>query len=1081
MTISSTSNRNGYTGNDTTATYGYTFRIPLEADIKVTVRNTTTDVESTLTLTTDYTLTGVGDAAGGTIVLVDAAQAWISGTSNLDTGYKLTIRRVVGLTQGTDIRNQGDFFPEIHEDVFDKNIMIAQQQQDEIDRSVRLPETVASSEFDTTIPADIVGTNSLALISNPAGTGFAVGPSTADISGANASAVAAAASAAAALVSENAAAVDLGLTNADVVSTNADVVLTNADVVLTAADAAQTALDVIDTNADVSTTNADVILTNADVVITNADVVLTSADVTNAGISETNAAASAAAAAVSAAASQWQDVALKVFADSPIAPVDGDSGTMFSIDCTNGNVVVNLPAISVLTLSSVWAVGFKKTDSSANTVVINRNGTDTIDGATSYTLALQDEGVNLIPDVDGTPDDWTSLGFNNVIMEQVTDETSISGKSIGLADNPIIPGTNAMIPPVGTTAQGTSTTDGAFRFNSTLNRWEGYKSGAFGEIGGAGGGGLDDYHTENFETTVAADFTSGLNATFLTAGTFGGVLSDETSSPLAGDSSLKYVAGATSTNDWFASPAITLDTLAKNNDGGITFYHTWDGTADIQLVIWDITNAENLLSTLDVVTTQTSATRFSTTFFPPSTATTIKYGFHFINAPTNGDILIFDNLVLSTNPFTYKNLIETQVYRIRQAGASLSDVTGEVEFNLGTATINDDGDVLLIAEDDSGNTRTKFIAQVDCAVSVSANLRISSSSIFPHIYLNGSAYISGAAAAGTNYETFVGGHVNMVAGDYLSLATTVGTASTSGTVNLTFKAQRTTEHIVTPAKSGSQNLSFFGLGSTMTSISAGVLRFGTIVEDGIAHLTYDDSNGRFTANRACNVKTSFTGRSASAQSLDLYKNGATIHKAYQNSANVWADMSHGIPLEKDDYIQINVGAALTSGHDHSLNVVAYPKEATFPAAVPVQKVAYISDQKGANVPGGLSTVSTWLTRDLNDTKGNADFVSISSNQIILQPGLYKIKGNAPCFNSGVHKLKLYNITDASDEIIGSSESSSSTSQTRSFIEGELNITIATTYELRHRVSTSKSTDGFGLASNMGVGEVYAQVEIVKLR
>ena len=133
MTISSSANRNGYTGNDTTATYNYSYKIFQESDLTVTVRNTTTDVETTLTITTDYTVTGVGETSGGTIVLVDAGQDWISASSYLDTGYTLSIRRIVGLTQETDIRNQGDFYPEAHEDQFDKLTMIDQQQQDSIE------------------------------------------------------------------------------------------------------------------------------------------------------------------------------------------------------------------------------------------------------------------------------------------------------------------------------------------------------------------------------------------------------------------------------------------------------------------------------------------------------------------------------------------------------------------------------------------------------------------------------------------------------------------------------------------------------------------------------------------------------------------------------------------------------------------------------------------------------------------------------------------------------------------------------------------------------------------------------------
>ena len=151
MTIASTTNRNNYVGNGAVDTYAYSFRVLLQTDLVVTVVDSL-GVETTLVLATDYTVTGVGEASGGNIVLVDASQVWLDGDGDLLTGYSLTVRRVVELTQGTDIRNQGDFFPETHEDQFDRDVMIAQQQQDEIDRAVKLPVTSTLSGIEMPEP-----------------------------------------------------------------------------------------------------------------------------------------------------------------------------------------------------------------------------------------------------------------------------------------------------------------------------------------------------------------------------------------------------------------------------------------------------------------------------------------------------------------------------------------------------------------------------------------------------------------------------------------------------------------------------------------------------------------------------------------------------------------------------------------------------------------------------------------------------------------------------------------------------------------------------------------------------------------
>jgi len=197
MTLASATNRNDYTGNGAVDTYSYTFRIFNQEDLLVTVRNTS-DVETTLTLITHYTVTGVNATAGGTVVLVNGAFDWIDADGDLKSGYHLTIRRVVDLQQETDIRNLGDFYPESHEDQFDYMTMIDQQQQDEIDRSVKLPETVAAAGFDMTLPTDIEDAANKVLAVNADSDGFQLGPTIATIESAGTSASAASASATAA-------------------------------------------------------------------------------------------------------------------------------------------------------------------------------------------------------------------------------------------------------------------------------------------------------------------------------------------------------------------------------------------------------------------------------------------------------------------------------------------------------------------------------------------------------------------------------------------------------------------------------------------------------------------------------------------------------------------------------------------------------------------------------------------------------------------------------------------------------------------------------------------------------------------
>lgn len=182
---------NYYTGNGSTADYDYDFLIRVDSDILATVRHPTSDVETTLVLTTDYTVSGEGVKTGGQITLVDDGQAWIDDNGYLATGWVLSIRRKRPLTQETDIRNQGDFFPETHEDQFDNCLMIDQQQQEEIDKSIKFPETVDKDDFDPTLPADLVGSAGAIIIVNDDGDGFVKGPTADEIQGAQAASEAA--------------------------------------------------------------------------------------------------------------------------------------------------------------------------------------------------------------------------------------------------------------------------------------------------------------------------------------------------------------------------------------------------------------------------------------------------------------------------------------------------------------------------------------------------------------------------------------------------------------------------------------------------------------------------------------------------------------------------------------------------------------------------------------------------------------------------------------------------------------------------------------------------------------------------
>ncbi len=136
MTVSTEIDSEEFTGNGVTTIFPYLFRIPQSSNMIVT-RIDLSDVESLLVLGTDYTITGVGGYFGGNVIL----------NAPLAAGYGLTLVRDLPITQETDLRNQGTFFAEVHEDVFDKLTMLIQQVWSRFNLALRKP-TLLSKYYD---------------------------------------------------------------------------------------------------------------------------------------------------------------------------------------------------------------------------------------------------------------------------------------------------------------------------------------------------------------------------------------------------------------------------------------------------------------------------------------------------------------------------------------------------------------------------------------------------------------------------------------------------------------------------------------------------------------------------------------------------------------------------------------------------------------------------------------------------------------------------------------------------------------------------------------------------------------------
>lgn len=146
MTISSTTRVAGpFTGNGTTATFPFTFKVFQDTDLYVVTLNVATGVTATLVLTTDYSVTlnaNQDSSPGGSITLT---------AGNLATGMTLTITTNIAELQGLDLTNGGAFYPDVINAALDLLTVLIQQLAAPISRSLQLP--LVDGSPNATLPA----------------------------------------------------------------------------------------------------------------------------------------------------------------------------------------------------------------------------------------------------------------------------------------------------------------------------------------------------------------------------------------------------------------------------------------------------------------------------------------------------------------------------------------------------------------------------------------------------------------------------------------------------------------------------------------------------------------------------------------------------------------------------------------------------------------------------------------------------------------------------------------------------------------------------------------------------------------
>lgn len=160
MTVSTTGNRVQHNGNGSTVVFSFPKLFYETSHLVVTLTDTSTGV-STLQVEgagSDYTVSGAGNAAGGTVTFNTAPA----------TGKRITIERIVPKTQTSDYEEAGNFPANTNERDHDLLVMHVQEIEDALDRAFTIAST-SSFSGNLIVPEAEAGK---ALVWNSAGDGL---------------------------------------------------------------------------------------------------------------------------------------------------------------------------------------------------------------------------------------------------------------------------------------------------------------------------------------------------------------------------------------------------------------------------------------------------------------------------------------------------------------------------------------------------------------------------------------------------------------------------------------------------------------------------------------------------------------------------------------------------------------------------------------------------------------------------------------------------------------------------------------------------------------------------------------------
>jgi hypothetical protein len=486
---------------------------------------------------------------------------------------------------------------------------------------------------------------------------------------------------------------------------------------------------------------------------------------------------------------------------------------------------------------------------------------------------------------------------------------------------------------------------------------------------------------------------------------------------------------------------------------------------------------------------------------------------------------------VDVTPFV--NVPQPEIEAITHAAnaSTLLDAASEYRFALGNLSTTNKG--IIRIEDDSTNTRTKFVANKRCTINLSCSASFSVVGWSLIIYKNGSLFQVGSTVSTANFTSIVSSSFTLETGEFFSIGGT--NIATIDPLRLQITAEALSDQILTAPETFSTdtaslkyvvgttdfattvaNLANASIGSYSTFLyPSGGSNSRQITSTRPTQTDADmNTNGIQLFTRAYNAASTAAqpaaiaiqiGKGLKGKSIDLYKSAGKVTAGAIDYSSLSSTAERGFTYkdynELTGILFLDVGQSQLSSAGTSRDLVFIDQTAQSsgylvinasksPALTGVPllqpRIATLSDVKASGTSGGTATSGSYQTRTLNTLSDPMGIVtSLASNQFTLPAGEYYIEGEASASFVNTHRAKLRNITDSADTLIGTSEFSSAASvyaSTPSRVKGNVVISSSKVFEIQHRVETTRAVNGFGLASGfVGDSELYTIIKITKVK